>query len=159
MKYIKLEDVFDILNQIQDAQENGENFISSARSLVNSLAVEGQVEPEEFEWCHDCKEYDSNSHCCHRWTKVIRQTVKELREGQTEAHWIPVTERLPNPAEETYWVCTDTGYQYQCRWTNANPFWTNLTTEWHWNFFDIPQYSKVVAWRMLPKPYEEKDET
>ena len=34
---------------------------------------------EEFEWCHDCKEYDQEAHCCHRWTKVIRNTVEELK--------------------------------------------------------------------------------
>lgn len=34
---------------------------------------------EEFEWCHDCKEYDAERHCCPRWTKVIRNTVEELK--------------------------------------------------------------------------------
>ena len=38
-----------------------------------------QPKQEEFEWCHDCKEYDQTAHCCHRWTKVIRQTVEELK--------------------------------------------------------------------------------
>lgn len=38
MKVVKLEDVFDILNQIQDAQENGENFISAAAEMINKLA-------------------------------------------------------------------------------------------------------------------------
>ena len=36
-------------------------------------------EEESFEWCTDCKEYDQEKHCCHRWTKVIRNTVEELR--------------------------------------------------------------------------------
>ena len=39
-----------------------------------------EPEPEEFEWCHDCKEYDQERHCCHRWTKVIRQTVEEVKQ-------------------------------------------------------------------------------
>lgn len=38
MKVVKLEDVFDILNQIQDAQENGENFISAAEEMIKKLA-------------------------------------------------------------------------------------------------------------------------
>jgi hypothetical protein len=41
-------------------------------------------EPEEFEWCTDCKEYDQTAHCCHRWTKVIRQTVDEIKAEQPE---------------------------------------------------------------------------
>lgn len=37
------------------------------------------AEDESFEWCDTCKEYDQEKHCCHRWTKVIRNTVEELR--------------------------------------------------------------------------------
>lgn len=66
--------------------------------------------------------------------------------------WIPCTERLPEE-RGTYLVCTDYGYMCSCRWTNVNVFWSDLTTEWHWNIFDLPQYSKVVAWMPL-KPWE-----
>lgn len=45
-----------------------------ARRMIDELPS-AQPEPEEFEWCHDCKEYDKERHCCHRWTKVIRKTV------------------------------------------------------------------------------------
>lgn len=47
-----------------------------------------QPETEEFEWCNDCKEYDQVAHCCHRWTKVIRNTVDELKRSTVDA--IPV---------------------------------------------------------------------
>ena len=43
-----------------------------------------QPEREDFEWCTDCKEYDQTAHCCHRWTKVIRQTVEEIKAEQPE---------------------------------------------------------------------------
>ena len=33
------------------------------------------------EWCTDCKEYDQEQHCCHRFTKVIRQTQEELKQN------------------------------------------------------------------------------
>lgn len=69
--------------------------------------------------------------------------------------WIPVSERLPKEEKKTYWVCTDEGYQCECRWTNVNMIWTHLTNDWHWNILDIPQYSKVTAWMPLPEPYEE----
>lgn len=54
----------------------------------DSEACDGCVsaEPEEFEWCHDCKEYDQNAHCCHRWTKVIRNTVEELK-AERKGKW------------------------------------------------------------------------
>ena len=72
--------------------------------------------------------------------------------------WIPCSERSPEEEEKHYWVCTDTGYQCQCRWTNINHFWTRLTTEWHWHIMDTPQYSKVIAWMPLPPAYQEEGE-
>ena len=36
------------------------------------------AQPENFEWCHDCKEYDKEQHCCHRWSQQIRKTIEEL---------------------------------------------------------------------------------
>lgn len=89
--------------------------------------------------------------------------------------WIPTNEKLPEE-KGWYWVCTDTNYQCQCKWTNINPIWndgmteeklkklieigtvsanTKLKTDWHWDASDIPKYSKVIAWMPLPKPYEE----
>lgn len=76
-------------------------------------------------------------------------TVKENK-------WIPVSERLPDDRKDTYWVCTDGEYQCECRWTNVNPIWTSLTTDWHWCIFDLPQYQEVIAWRPLPEPYKEE---
>ena len=34
---------------------------------------------ESFEWCDGCKEYDQEQHCCHRFTKVIRQAFEEMK--------------------------------------------------------------------------------
>ena len=86
----------------------------------------------------------------------IWQVIDAQSTIEPEPHWIPVSERLPDAEKKIYWVCTDSGYQCQCRWTNVNHFWTNLTTDWHWHIMDVPQYSKVVAWRELPLPYSEE---
>ena len=72
--------------------------------------------------------------------------------------WISCEEQLPESEEKTYWICTDTEYQCQCRWTNVNHFWTDLTTDWHWNIFDYPQYSKVIAWMPLPEPWKGEED-
>lgn len=34
---------------------------------------------ESFEWCDGCKEYDQEQHCCHRFTKVIRNAVEDMQ--------------------------------------------------------------------------------
>lgn len=52
--------------------------LDTAYDIIENLPS-AEPEQEEFEWCHDCKEYDQEKHCCHRWTKVIRQTVEEVK--------------------------------------------------------------------------------
>lgn len=93
---------------------------------------------------------------------VIEIFTNHIRAERTTSddtvHWTPCSERLPEPESGTYWVCTDGGEQCECRWTNVNPFWTNLTTDWHWNVFDTPPHSKIIAWTYLPKPYKAESE-
>ena len=73
---------------------------------------------------------------------------------EPKPHWIPCSERLPEKAEGLYWVCTNTGCQCQCRWTD-DVYGFGSNGEWTWKIFDIPQYSHVVAWMPLPEPYQE----
>lgn len=91
-------------------------------------------------------------------TDICVSMLMEIEDAptiETEPNWIPCSERLPEAEKKKYWVCTNSGYQCQCRWTNINHFWTDLTTDWHWHIMDVPQYSKVVAWMPLPSPYRE----
>lgn len=78
--------------------------------------------------------------------------------SENPSKWIPTSERLPENQIKSYWICTDCGYQCECRWTNVNTFWTDLTTDWHWHHMDVPSYQKVVAWMPLPEPYKESEE-
>ena len=90
---------------------------------------------------------------------LVNEKVNEIVEAMSEPKtgaWIPVSEK-PKDEKRTYLVQLDSGGMCSCRWTNANPFWTELTTDWHWNIFDIPQYCKVVAWMDL-KPYRDDRE-
>lgn len=102
---------------------------------------------------------------CHIWdrsdSEEFEQAVFESIANAPTVEvptWMPCSERLPEPEKKIYWVCTDDGYQCQCRWTNINHFWTDLTTDWHWHIGDVPQYSKVVAWMPLPTPYMTADD-
>jgi len=78
-------------------------------------------------------------------------------DAEERQRWIPVTERLPEAERKSFWVCTDTGYQCECRWTN-DQFGIRELNEWGWCLFDIPPYQKVVAWMPLPCPYEPPEE-
>lgn len=60
-----------------------ENEVYGAK--YNKLAIEAlEQEPQSFEWCETCKEYDQENHCCHRWTKVIKNTVEEMKQAYIE---------------------------------------------------------------------------
>lgn len=39
---------------------------------------------EQEPWCAGCREYDQEKHCCHRWSKVIRNTVEEMKQGRCD---------------------------------------------------------------------------
>ena len=73
--------VDDILTLYSDG-----NGLMDARGAVTMVRELPSVTPkkEEFEWCDTCKEYDQEKHCCHRWSKVIRNTVEELKEEYIE---------------------------------------------------------------------------
>ena len=82
-------------------------------------------------------------------------TALGYKHEKTAQQWIPCSERTPEKAYGQYWVCTDTGYQCQCRWTD-DVYGLGSSGEWAWKIFDIPQYSHVVAWMPLPEPYREE---
>ena len=84
-----------------------------------------------------------------------KDVFARIRKLPAEPHWIPVTERLPNKEEKSYWVCLEDGGQCQCRWTNdVYGLGANEWSKWGWKKVDLPQYSKVVAYMLLPEPYK-----
>lgn len=59
-----------------------ENEITVSRANVCAMLKylpSAQPEPHYDEWCYDCKEYDKEKHCCPRWNKVIRETLREVQ--------------------------------------------------------------------------------
>ena len=46
---------------------------------IDELPSVTPQEPQTFKWCDTCKEYDQVNHCCHRWSKVIKNTVEDMK--------------------------------------------------------------------------------
>ena len=112
---------------------------------INSLP---SAQPDLDEWCTDCKEYDQERHCCPRWSRVIRQILKD---AQPEQRWIPCSERLPSEGENVLLCDTRFGnvaigrlirYNTSCCWEVD-----------HWDC-DIEDWQ---AWMPLPEPWEGKE--
>ena len=88
----------------------------------------------------------------------VRECLHDAPTVQIEPHWISVKEQLPDRKNKSYWICTDTGYQCQCRWTNNIYGLGTIGDMWGWKVIDIPQYTYVIAWRELPEPYKGETE-
>ena len=56
--------------------------------MLRELPSVTPQEPQTYKWCTGCKEYDQDKHCCHRWSKVIRDTVEEMKQEPKTGHWI-----------------------------------------------------------------------
>lgn len=57
---------------------------------IEALAQLPSAQPELHydEWCTDCKEYDQTKHCCPRFNKVIKNTLKDVQSvTHKNAHW------------------------------------------------------------------------
>ena len=133
----------DLEKRMADDYVDAARFAEYIRTLPSA-----EPEPEEFEWCHDCKEYDQEQHCCHRWTKVIRQTVEEMRSQQPERRWIPVTEALPwNDTEVLVTVRDDSG---DTPWKYVSVGWQ--TPDGQYWFVGNEICYGVIAWMPLPEP-------
>ena len=61
-----------------------------------------EQEPQTFKWCTDCREYDQEKHCCHRWSKVIRNTVEEMKQEYIERD---VLDKIRAEIETKYGQC------------------------------------------------------
>lgn len=83
----------------------GEGALVAVRDKIAELP---SAEDESFEWCADCKEYDQEKHCCHRWTKVIRNTVEEIRGTTAVGEWV-IVHGLYTPDGDPVWKCSNCG--------------------------------------------------
>ena len=105
-----------------------------------------QPEPEEFEWCNGCKEYDQEKHCCHRWTKIIRKTVDEIK---AEQRWIPCNEILPK--ETGVYLVNERATPYPVTiavFKADGAYWTDAYVGERY------KNGNILAWMPLPKPYK-----
>lgn len=93
---------------------------------------------ETYEFCasgeNPCKEYDQEKHCCHRWTKVIRQTVEELKAAEPErkkGKWIEV-HGYATPGGDPVWKCSECGKGIHVYGIEAPSYNRDYTDDHQW---------------------------
>lgn len=122
-----------------------------------------QPEYKLDEWCTDCKEYDSEAHCCPRFNRVIRTVMGDAK---PEQRWIPASERLPEEDEDVLVTVFFHGLtqKHTTGWNDhiKPKYYVDIASqidgEWT-SYSDEYKVAKsqheVIAWCELPEPYKE----
>lgn len=118
----------------------------SVDEVMNDLQYPRKEERRTDEWCTDCKEYDTERHCCPRFNRVIRAAMPR---------WIPVTEALPEPDVAVLWSCHFPGESefFPERWYMKISHFEGLTNHGKPSVYDIGNDVEILAWMPLPEPY------
>lgn len=105
--------LWECIGTIMDRDEWEDVCMTTANEIPSA-------QPEDDEWCIDCKEYDKEAHCCHRWTKQIRKTITELEADYPQAmkeeleYWKKRAER-----KKGEWLCLESG-PWWCEFCDTN---------------------------------------
>ena len=80
-----------------DALKTCQTYLFDTRDPDKKICLESAVyeleqlpsaHPELNEWCHECKEYDKEHHCCPRWNRVIKTALADAQPDKTyEQGW------------------------------------------------------------------------
>ena len=79
--------IFDQCEEIEAHLPKGDPDITGYKMFPDYMIVWEYLhqlpsaETELDEWCTDCKEYDHERHCCPRWNRVIRETLKDVEDN------------------------------------------------------------------------------
>lgn len=66
-------------NDIVTSRESAQAVMDYIRGCADRIRSLPSAQPDLDEWCTDCKEYDSERHCCPRFNRVIRETLKDAQ--------------------------------------------------------------------------------
>lgn len=121
-------------------ERKGENMVLNA---VRKMGV--NVDKEEL---LKALQYDRE-----QYEKGYADAKSKLQELKEQTRWIPVNENLPEEGVDVL-VCDKYG---EMRITNGKYYTFNENwTPWCWDIDDFA-FGKVVAWKPLPEPYDEKE--
>ena len=76
--------VIDLMMQKWGENFSGDDAMQESIDAIRIMPSVTPQEPQTFKWCTDCREYDQEKHCCHRWSKAIRDTVEEMKQEYIE---------------------------------------------------------------------------
>ena len=84
--YISRTQAIDFVGSMNMCDEISNEAYKKLTSYLDELP---SIQPDLDEWCTDCKEYDSDKHCCPRFNRVIRGALNEAQPERKTGRWIP----------------------------------------------------------------------
>ena len=148
----KLEELFQDLNVIEvlshvDFDSTIQNSLENFLKAITNEAIEiVKQEAEQYEVCYkdcgECEAYNKEKHHCPKFCKVIKEAVKEIEENHNG--WIPCSERLPE--NDCYCLVTTSDMEIDIREYG-------YSKGFGWDGFE-----RIIAWKLLPQPYQPKGE-
>ena len=131
---------------------------AAVTQIKRNAAIEMAVEALKAQ----LTEKDTTSDCISRQEAIriasgychpanVAKELAKLPSVQPEPHWIPVTERLPEPRTDV-WVNSDIG--------QIQGYYEESVETWYASFGQGRDYLELIvnAWMPLPEPYEERRE-
>lgn len=102
-------------NLPQNDKSRVDEITNCIAMVVNEPSVIPQ-EPQTFKWCTDCREYNQEKHCCPRWSKVIRNTVEEMKQEYIERE---VLDKIRAEIEKEIIPRNSDQYDHEAMWQNC----------------------------------------
>lgn len=93
--------------------------------LYDILEQMPSAQPEQDEWCTDCKEYDPKKHCCPRFNRVIRNALKDAQPERKKGKW---AEEFDRTIRELGVNCA---YDMPSFWRNQGKDYKVIPTKYH----------------------------
>lgn len=81
-EYIKKSEVIEMLTSLP------RDIVYDHIYELKGIWIDEDAQQGLDEWCTDCKEYDTEKHCCPRWNRVIRSALEEAQPDRKTSEWL-----------------------------------------------------------------------
>lgn len=69
-------DIYSAIEYWKSVDEDN-NMVKWLTELQEYREAEREKAEQTYDWCKGCKEYDTENHCCHRYSSFIRESLQE----------------------------------------------------------------------------------
>lgn len=94
--------------------------------------------------------------CIHSYDEALYDVLNVIQELPREDEWISVEERIPNYMQNV--LVTYIGYFDQKHYCDEVAYY-DYSGQWMWALDDTHVGVEIIAWMLLPEPYQGEEKT